>query len=310
VEHGRVRRSYKLNGVFTSNVTEIVADGASAADNGNGLGPGGNNIEQTAELLAMAPEKILLNAMEASDLLYAGTKVVQDTLNSIVSFTWKGSPVKIYLNQNTNLITMTDVVKARTNEQFWGIWGDFSEKNYYSFWNLEKGGLHYPHQVDTFYNDQPFRTDTILSVEFNAEDPKDAFAISDKVKADFAASSKRSFLDAPLGRPDRPPIEIAPDFTVIRGSWNATLVKQDDGIVVIEAPISSNYSVQVMAEVKRRYPNEKIKAVISTSDAFPHFGGLREYVAAGIPVYVLDVNQPIISRLIASDYIRSARSRG
>jgi hypothetical protein len=302
VEHGLVRRTYKLNGVFTSNVTEIVGDGASAADNGNGLGPGGNNIEQTAELLATAPERILLNALEASDLQYAGTQVVQDTLNNVVSFTWKGSPVKIYLNQNTSLITMTDVVKARPNEQFWGIWGDFSEKNYYSFWNLEKGGVRYPQQVDTFYNDQPLRTETILSVEFNTEAPKDAFTIPDKIKSDFAASSKRSFLDMPLGRPDRPPVEIAPDFTVIRGSWNVTLVKQDDGIVVIEAPISSNYSVQVMAEVKRRYPNEKIKAVISTSDAFPHFGGLREYVAVGIPVYILDVNRPIITRLLASNY--------
>jgi hypothetical protein len=302
VERGFIRRSYRQNGVFTSSVTEIVADGASAADNGNGLGPGGNNIEQTAELLAMAPEKILLNAIEAQDLRFAGTKMVQDTLNNIVSFTWKGVPVNVYLNQNTDLLTMTDVVKARPNEQFWGIWGDFSEKNYYSYWNLEKGGLRYPQQVDTFYNDQPLRTDTILSIDFNTGAPKDSFSIPDKIKADFAASSRKSFLDMPLGRPDRPPVDIAPGFTVIRGSWNATLVKQDDGIVVIEAPTSSNYSVQVINEVRKRYPNEKIKAVVSTSDSFPHFGGLRQYVAERIPIYILDVNKPIIDRLIASNY--------
>jgi len=302
VEHGNIRRHYKQNGVFTSDVTEIVADGKSAADNGNGLGPGENKVDQTVELLAMAPEKVLINALDAPDLRLAGKKVVQDTLNNVVSFTWKGAPVKLYLNENTYMLTMTDVVKARPNEQFWGIWGDFSEKNYYSFWNLEKGGIRYPQQVDTFYNDQPLRTDTILSIDINSAPPKDAFSIPDKTKVDFAASSKISFLDMPLGRPDRPPIDIASDFRVIRGSWNTTLVKQDDGIVVIETPISSNYSVQVMAEIRRRYPNEKIKAVISTSDSFPHFGGLREYVAAGVPVYILDVNQPIISRLISSNY--------
>ena len=302
VEHGNIRRHYKQNGVFTSDVTEIVADGKSAADNGNGLGPGENKVDQTVELLAMAPEKVLINALDAPDLQFAGKKVVQDTLNNVVSFTWKGAPVKLYLNENTDMLTMTDVVKARPNEQFWGIWGDFSEKNYYSFWNLEKGGIRYPQQVDTFYNDQPLRTDTILSIDINSDAPKDAFSIPDKTKVDFAASSKISFLDMPLGRPDRPPIDIASDFRVIRGSWNTTLVKQDDGIVVIETPISSNYSVQVMAEIKRLYPNERIKAVISTSDSFPHFGGLREYVAAGVPVYILDVNQPIISRLISSNY--------
>jgi len=109
-------------------------------------------------------------------------------------------------------------------------------------------------------------------------------------------------MDAPLGRPDRPPVELAAGFTVIRGLWNVSIVKQNDGIVLIEAPISSNYSVKVIEEVKRRYPNEKIKGVISTSDAFPHFGGLREYVAAGIPVYILDLNKPIIDRLIAANY--------
>src|SRR5262249_46646404 len=111
-----------------------------------------------------------------------------------------------------------------------------------------------------------------------------------------------SYADLPLGRPDRPPIEVAPDFTIIRGNWNVTLVKQNDGIVVIEAPISSRYSVKVLDEVKRRYPNEKVKCVISTSDNFPHLGGLRQYLAERIPVYIVDVNKPIVDRLIAAKY--------
>jgi hypothetical protein len=75
-------------------------------------------------------------------------------------------------------------------------------------------------------------------------------------------------------------------------------VKQDDGVVIIEAPISSGYSAQVIAEVERRFPGAKIKAAISTSDAWPHLGGIREYVARGIPLYILDINQPIINRIL------------
>jgi hypothetical protein len=302
VERGFIRRSYEQKGVFESKVFEIVADGISAADLGSGLVPGSNIIEQTAELLAMAPERVLINALDAPDLRYLGTETVQDSVNNVVSFTWKNSPVRIFINQSTNLLTMTDVVRARPNEQFWGIWGDFSEKNYYSFWNLEKGGLRYPRQVDTFYNGQPLKTNTITSIEFNAEAPREAFSIPEKIKVDFANSARRSFLEMPLGRTDRPPVDVAAGFTVIRGSWNVSIVKQDDGIVVIEAPISSNYSVKVIDEVKRRYPQDQIKCVISTSDAFPHFGGLRQYVAAGIPVYILDLNQPIINRLVSAKY--------
>ena len=302
VDGGNIRRSYEQNGIFTGKTTEIIARDMSIIDNGNGFGPNPDNIPQTRELLAIAPERILLNALAASDLQYSGTKVIQGSTNNIVSFTWNGSPVKIYLNQNTDLLTMTDVTRARPTELFWGIWGDFSEKNYYSFWNLEEGGFRYPHQVDTFYNEQPLKTNTITGIEFNIELPKDTFSIPDAVKSNYSTQPARSYMNIPLGRPNRPPVEIAPNFVVIPGNWNVTLIKQDDGIVVIEAPISSSYSVKVIEEVKRRYPNEKIKAVISTSDAFPHFGGLREYIAARIPVYILDLNQPIINRLIASNY--------
>jgi hypothetical protein len=40
-----------------------------------------------------------------------------------------------------------------------------------------------------------------------------------------------------------------------------------------------------------------VKAVISTSDSWPHIAGVREYVARGIPVYALDLNLPILQRL-------------
>jgi hypothetical protein len=79
-----------------------------------------------------------------------------------------------------------------------------------------------------------------------------------------------------------------------------TLVRQSDGVVIIEAPISSGYSAKVLAEVERRFPGVPVKAVVTTSDAWPHLGGVREYAARGIPVYALDVNRPILERLLAA----------
>jgi hypothetical protein len=42
--------------------------------------------------------------------------------------------------------------------------------------------------------------------------------------------------------------------------------------------------------------------VVTTSDSWPHIGGLREYVARGIPVYALDLNRPILERLTAAPH--------
>jgi hypothetical protein len=66
----------------------------------------------------------------------------------------------------------------------------------------------------------------------------------------------------------------------------------------LEAPISSGYSVKVIAEAERRWPSAPIKAVVTTSDAWPHLAGVREYAARGIAIYALDLNLPILKKMI------------
>ena len=58
----------------------------------------------------------------------------------------------------------------------------------------------------------------------------------------------------------------------------------------------------MLATVRRLYPGVPVKAVVSTSDAWPHLGGVREYVARRIPLYALDVNQPILTRLLRAPF--------
>ena len=89
---------------------------------------------------------------------------------------------------------------------------------------------------------------------------------------------------------------------LIPGSWNATFVRQEDGIVILEAPISSGYSAKVIAEARRRYPGQPIKAVVTTSDSWPHIAGSREYAAQGIPIYALDLNRPILERFLSASH--------
>jgi hypothetical protein len=171
---------------------------------------------------------------------------------------------------------------------------------YYSLWWLYPGGIHYPRQWDTFRNNLPDRVLTISDLTLNPQLPADEFAISDDARAGFAKRSTVTVDDRPLGLPNQPTVELAKDVVHIPGAWNTTLVKQSDGIVVIEAPISSGYSAKVIAEAERRWPGIPIKAAISTSDSWPHIAGVREYIARGIPVYALDLNLPILQRLVSA----------
>jgi hypothetical protein len=185
---------------------------------------------------------------------------------------------------------------------YFSVWGDVTTRIYYSFWTLKEGGIHYPLQWNIEQNGLPSRELFLTKVEFNAQLPPDSFTIPDEVKAAFRRRLEAQGKDLRLGRTDQPMQEVASGIILIPGNFNATIIRQDDGLVILEAPVSSAYSVKVIEEAARRFPKLPIKAVVSTSDAWPHIGGVREYVARGIPVYVLDVNQPILKRLIEAPH--------
>src|SRR5262249_11034513 len=125
--------------------------------------------------------------------------------------------------------------------------------------------------------------------------------IPDPVKTAFAALPSVGGVAALKFDPARAK-ELAPGVTQFSGSWNVAFVRQPDGVVVIEAPIGSSYSAAVLAEAEKRYPDARVKAVITTSDAWPHLGGVREYAARGIPIYACELNRPILERLLKADY--------
>jgi hypothetical protein len=196
--------------------------------------------------------------------------------------------------------TAIEVERSYAGSFIWGPWGDVRTRVYLSLWTLEPGGIRYPRQWDIERNGIPYRSFTVTSLSLNPQFDANLFLISQEVKMAYETSAIKTIEDLPLGQPNKPPVEVAPGVVQIPGAWNVSLVRQPDGIVVIEAPISSGYSDKVLAEANKRFPGLPIKAVISTSDAWPHIGGVREYAARGIPIYVLDNNRSILERLVSS----------
>lgn len=289
--------------MFGRGSTLIVADGIAAFEfNGQKYPAGKDQLVDVEERMAFGPESVLLTALDAKDLHLEKDASLQGTINYVLSFTWRKTSARLFINANTNLITAVELTRANPYNTFLNIWGDFTSRTYFSFWKLEAGGLHYPHQWDEERNNQPYRSLLIGDISFNTDLQADIFIIPDNIKQAFSARADSIVNDWPLGLSNQPARDIATNFILIPGLWYVSLVKQSDGIVIIETPISSSYSAKVIAEAEKRFPGVKIKAAISTSDAWPHLGGMREYVARGIPVYVLDVNQPIIKRLLDAPY--------
>lgn len=299
----RLRRSIEMRQLQTPQwfgVNLIVADGIAVYErNGRFIPRGVSEVKEAEITLALAPERLLFTALSAPDLRQDRNTVMEGVPQNVVKFTWKGIPVIVYLNSFTSLPTAVETTIAAPDNIFWSVWGDYSTRTFYSNWTLEPGGIHYPHQTDVTRNGYTLKSLTITSLKLNVPIASDQFRISDDAKKQFAGDQYNAE-EMPLGNPKSPAVELAPGVINIPGNWGVTLVHQRDGVVIIEAPISSGYSAKVIAETRRRFPDVPIIGVVTTSDAFPHVGGLREYVADGIPIYALDLNLPLLERIVAA----------
>jgi hypothetical protein len=257
-------------------------------------------IQITQERVALSPERLLLTALDAPDTRRDPDTVLQSVPQNVVVFTLDGAPVHVYLNAYTHLPTAVDYSGPLAHSSYWAFLGDVTLRTWYDSWWLAKDAIHFPMQRNIEGNGLPDQTLIIRKLQIDEALNDADLTIDANVRAQFHPDAKPADLEQrPLGDPSQPAKELEPGIVFIPGSWNVTLVKQDDGIVVLEAPISSGYSAQVIAEVHKRFPNQPIKAVVTTSDSWPHLAGIREYVADGIPIYALDLNEPILNRVIA-----------
>lgn len=257
-------------------------------------------VQAADERMALSPERLLLTAFDAPDLHSRPDASLQGVLQNVVSFTLDGSPVAVYLNGYTHLPTAVDYSGPLAHAGFWNYLGDATMRIYFSFWWLAKGGIHMPLQWNIEENGLQDSMFVIRKLQLDGPLNDADLSIPSDVRAKYHPDSATSDLESrPLGIPGQTAHELEPGIVLIPGTWNTTFIRQPDGIVVLEAPISSGYSAKVISEAKRRFPGVPVKAVITTSDSWPHLAGIREYVAEGVPIYALDLNRTILERVIS-----------
>src|ERR1700722_776835 len=297
LKHSAWRRTAKLHVAMQPEfvMTSVVSESAASLSyNGQQVSASGEQIQNAAEVFALSPERVLITALDSSDLHSLPDLTLQGVLHHTVEFGWRGSPVRIYINADTHLPTAVQWVAAYPYGIFWSIWGDVTTRAYYSFWWLQNG-IHYPLQTDLVRDGLPDQTVTITKLDFNPTLATGQFVVPSETRIAFAATATKTIEDR---TPAETTTALAPGILLIPGAWNTTIIRQEDGIVILEAPISSGYSAKVIQIAQSKFPGMRIKAVITTSDSWPHVGGVREYVAHEIPVYVLERTVPLLQRFL------------
>jgi hypothetical protein len=217
---------------------------------------------------------------------------LRSTLHPVVSFTWQSRPVRVLINPFNHLPDAVETVAVFYDH--WYQWGDVRQRIYWDNWQTVHG-IRYPTNEVEERNGILWESRQVLKVDLDP--PTDAGTF--KLDTQLAPKGLQSpGWEQPFKAGKG--VTLAPGITLYPGSWNATVVKQDDGIVLLESPLSGSYISGVIDEAKQQSPGQPIKTVLSTSDSWPHVGGVRQVVALGLPVYILDLNKPLLDRLVAS----------
>jgi glyoxylase-like metal-dependent hydrolase (beta-lactamase superfamily II) len=145
------------------------------------------------------------------------------------------------------------------------------------------GGARFPAHIARFAAGLPW-----YALDVNAVRVNDAQVIA--VPAEVAADPA----PAPTNIVET---ELAPGVINFGGvTHNTVVVRQDAGIVVIEAPLDESRSRAVLDRIRVRFGDVPLLGVINTHAHFDHAGGLRAFIAAGVPVITLARNADYYAR--------------
>src|SRR5262249_39474620 len=135
------------------------------------------------ERVELAPERMLLAALDAPDLTAEAGVVLHGIPQRVVSFGWRGRRVRVVIDAHDDVPSALEV----TADDPMGIWGKVRSVTYLSLWTLLPGGVRYPLQIDREWNGLTQSSKTVTKIGVN--EPIDAalLTIPDPVKTAFAA---------------------------------------------------------------------------------------------------------------------------
>jgi len=248
--------------------------------------------------LYLNPLLIFSKALTSSSLTNLRDSIIQNLPHKRIKFLWNKYPIIISINPNTYLPTMLEIEKPYS-DSYLNVWGDLKKVVHYSFWDLLENGVHYPLQKDIYFLGQLWESSIIAQAKINQPLSADSLRITSEAKKsalNFIMETEARILKMATTKK-----EIAKDVWLIPGLCNSTVIKQPDGLTIIESPNSSSNTDQILEQAQKLFPGLVLKHIITTSDAWLHCGGVRS-AALAANVIALNENKKIIQALLKANY--------
>jgi glyoxylase-like metal-dependent hydrolase (beta-lactamase superfamily II) len=222
-----------------------------------------NLAERNAELWA-SPQGFVMAALTRQPKIVVSAEGVARVSFMLGKYRYEGE-----INRNGEVTRVTSAMDSP-------VLGDTPIEFRYSEYR-DFDGLWFPAQIERRVAGLPWYSLTVSGVRINT-------APAFEVPPEIAANPVPSMAKVEVS-------ELAPGVWLFGGgSHNSVVVEQGKGLLVIEAPLGEERSLAVLAEIRSRFGARKILGVISTHAHCDHAGGLRTYVAEGIPVITQERN--------------------
>jgi glyoxylase-like metal-dependent hydrolase (beta-lactamase superfamily II) len=238
----------------------------------------------------LMPEGLIRRALAASpdSLTWIGTRRDGDRMVAVVRFGEPNVPFvqRLVIDQETGQLAL----EADTDDP---VLGDVLTRFVFLDYRPVGNGLTLPHRIEQRRNGVLFQAFVVRSVVVNKPIADSLFTVPPGFPPDPPPPA--TLTAAPIGR----------DLYLIRATYNSLFLVASDHVIVIEAPVNSRRTNRVLEEIRRVAPGKPIKYVIATHFHSDHIGGLRPFIAAGIPILTTATAREVIERSLA----RGTRTR-
>jgi glyoxylase-like metal-dependent hydrolase (beta-lactamase superfamily II) len=279
--------------VMTNDVGLFVNNAAEAPDTRAG-------VAASLRAMRLSPLQVLRTALDAPNTLRAAVaKRYRGELMDGVHIAGRDTAA-LYFDRGSGLLT---VVETLTDDP---ILGDRRTTTWYTRWQ-DAGPVKLPRQVDIEVNGRLSQHQVITAATVNGALADSMFAIADSIRTRFAgAPATATAIPVTLN-------ELAPGIWRAEGGTHFSLVvEQPNRLVVVEAPLNAQRSRAVLDTLRARFPSKRVGVAVSTHHHWDHAGGVREYMASGIPITTHRRNVEYVREIGAAPktIARDAISRG